>query len=356
MQIDWISAFTATPPELWPGYCSGEWFKVGPDGDVLKRGRVLHTVEDEEPSSSRNFTVWTPSPGSLYISGNPVKLLQGHNAWGSLDLVGCYLESGLFVRRGGLFPGPETWKACKFSFPRFSRIDITRSYRFDSDAEALDYIRFVVGTARSRHGAATLQDGGTAYFGKHSRRWTLKVYAKRPEMLHERGRLARRLKARILGDDLVDWATGVVRFELTLRSPELKNVLSGQWHDPALLESLWHCYFDHITWNENAVMTTQSDLVEAGLPSELRKTLALWRAGADLRALSSRATFYRHRGQLLQQLGVDIASPPVASGEARSRVALDPARWDPAPLPGGLVEPRSEVKEQYGLLPLGARV
>ncbi len=79
MQIDWLSAFTVTPPELWPGYESGRTLKLSPHGEILENRLTASQVEHEEneASSSKNFRVWTPGPGSLYLSGNPVKLIQG---------------------------------------------------------------------------------------------------------------------------------------------------------------------------------------------------------------------------------------------------------------------------------------
>lgn len=352
MQIDWISAITTTPPTLWPGYTSGSSLLVGPDGELLSSKTAPHQVTDDEPSSSKNFRVWTPDQGSLYLSGNPAKLLQGHNLWGSMDAAGYFLEAGQFVRQHvGLFPGHSTWESCQFSDPRFTRLDITRSYRFASDAEALDFIRYIAGTAKTRHGAAKLYSSGTAYFGQNSRRWTLKIYAKRQEMEHTRpNRLKRSVGVPDLSDDLYDWATGVVRFELTVRALEMKNHPGLNVFNPSELENLWFHYFKTVQFNENQAMTTKSDLIESALPGRLRGTVALWRSGEDLRSILSRPTFYRHRNDILNTCGIDIAVPPAACpASAPVRSELDESKWDPEPLAGGLVEPRPELKAMYRL-------
>lgn len=352
MQIDWISAITTTPPTLWPGYTSGSSLLVGPDGELLSQKSAPHQVQDDEPSSSKNFRVWTPDQGTLYISGNPAKLLQGHNLWGSMDAFGYFLEAGQFIRKHvGLFPGHSTWESCRFSAPRFTRLDITRSYRFASDAEALDYVRFIAGTAKTRHGAAKLYDSGTAYFGQNSRRWTLKIYAKRQEMEHNRSsRLKRLLGGLDLRPDLYDWASGVVRFELTLRALEMKNHPDLNVFDPVQLEALWFHYFETVQFNENQAMTTKSDLLEASLPGRLQAVVALWRTGADLRSSFPKNTFYRYRRDILNTCGIDISVPPASElSSAYSRSQLDSSRWDPAPLDGGLIEPRSELKFLYPL-------
>jgi hypothetical protein len=357
MQIDWISAITATPPELWPGYTSGELLKVSPDGEVVDRRSSMFSVTDEDPSSSANFTVWTPNPGTLYLSGNPCKLLQRHNLWGSPDLLASYLEAGVFVRHyRGLFPGPETWKACRFTFPRFTRLDLTRSYRFKSQAEADDYVRYIAGNARSRHGAATLVGGTTAYFGQHSRRWAFKVYAKFHEVAAPTP--TRRLLSQLLSPikprgalhpDLIDWSRGVVRFELTLRAPELQN------HDIAHLTSsehlltLWQQYHDRILFSENTAMNTQNAPLNPNLPPRLQGALSLWREGRDLRGIYSRPTFYRYRAEILKLAGIDISIPPASDAPSTARSALDPAGWDPEPLKAYTVPPRAELRDLYGL-------
>lgn len=353
MQIDWLSAFVATPPELWPGYESGRTIKLSPHGDILENRLTAHQVEDDEPSSSRNFRVWTPGPGSLYLSGNPVKLIQGHNLWGNLDLFGYYLEAGVWVRQNaGLFPGPQTWQSCEFTPPRYTRIDITRSYRFKTDSEALDYIRHVVGHAKSRHGQAKLYGSGTAYFGQNSRRWTMKVYAKRQEMNAGLRGAARKVRAAFLPDELFDWASGVVRFELTLRALELNKYDPPlDLHEAQTLRALWQTYYDTIQFNENAAMTHRADLIEETLPGRLQGTLALWRAGRDLRPLMSKNTFYTHRREILKACAIDIAVPPLDEVNAETvRAALDPAGWDPEPIASHLVEPRDELKAQYPLI------
>lgn len=355
MQVDWISAITATPPELWPGYTSGERFKVSPDGEVLDRRPSMHQAEDSDPSSSRNFTVWTPNPGTLYLSGNPCKLLQGHNLWGSMDPLAGYFEAGAFVRQhAGLFPGPATWRSCQFSLPRFTRLDLTRSYRFKSQAEADDYIRYIAGNARSRHGAATLVGGTTAYFGQHSRRWALKVYAKQHELV-DQVRKSRKLFARCLNPsggvpaELVDWSTGVVRFEFVIRSPELQEHDPLRLTSPDYLARLWQNLFDRIVFSENTAMDTQSPLLEQELPAFLQGVLALWRDGKDLRRIYPKPTFYRHRSALMQRLGIDISLPPAPDAPKTARADLDPMGWDPEPLEAHTRDPRPDLVDLYGI-------
>lgn len=361
MMIDWLSATITAPNELSVGYDSGRNLKLDSHGAIIRESRTPLSVKDEaDPSSSRNFLVFTPDPRTLYLSGNPVKLLQGHNLFGSDDLNGLYLEAGMFVRHfAGLFPSPESYDACEFTKPRYSRIDITRSYRFDTQAEVSEFIRYTAGTARSRHGAAVLHEDETAYFGKNSRRWTMKVYDKHSEFLKNNSALCRNKFTRgilrpFMQDqaDLIDWSKGIVRFELCLRNQELNEINKRILQDnvPDWL-SVWLSYYQKIQFNDNAAMTTDHTLLESSLKPSQKAVIELWRSGKDLRAIYPKPTFYRHRRAILDILGVDIASPPSAvSDSVRSASGLDPERFDPEPLNSRLVEPRHELKQSYRLI------
>lgn len=353
MQVDWLSGFIEAPPQFCPHYPVGRYLRLGPDGDVLDEWAAREVVRDEA-SSSRVFTVGASTPGKLHLSGNPVKLLQGHNAFGSCDAFALFLEAGAFVReRAGLFPSPATWDSCQFSGPRFTRVDLTRSYRFRSESEAHAWVRAVAGSARDRRGSAKLRGDSTASFGIGSKRWQFVVYCKLDEMVRE----AKKAGAGPYGipREVLDWAAGVVRFELRLRSNELARCaefvsgLRGSSASRVALD-LWSEYFNRITFNGNAAMA-ERDLIEETLPVHLRLKLEAWRAGADLRGILSRPSFYRVRRALLSAVGVDIASPPPSAVGADGDVAagLDPAGWDPEPVAAHYVEPREELSRQYRL-------
>ena len=351
IQIDWISAkIVSDLPHL---YESGRMQFIGANGEFLGEKRCPTFTEDEASSSSR-VRVFTPDDRSLLLSGNPVKLYQGHNLWGSADPFGLFLATGLHVRQSiGLFPSPSTVHGCGFVGPQYSRIDLTRSYRFPSHAEAQSFIRDVAGSSRSRHGAARLYGSETAYFGQHSTRWTLKVYDKHSEFVKGVQKLLGRSFVRGLlsaesQDPFIEWSRGVVRFELTLRGPELQKLpgnLSLYSSDELL--DVWRSYYDRITWTENAAMSRKLPLDSVDL--KLRPVLLAWSTGEDLRKMYARPTFYRYRRAVLDAVGIDIAVPPPADSESdqvQASVQLDPRGWDPEPLDAGYI-PREDVKASY---------
>jgi hypothetical protein len=168
------------------------------------------------------------------------------------------------------------------------------------------------------------------YFGKNSTRWALKLYYKGDELLARRKghRLPDVLPERAR---LLQWAEGVVRFELTLRSKELEKIDVAHW-DPL---KVWQHYYDKITWNQNARMA-EADMLEVRLSTTQQATLVLWRQGVDLRARMTKPTFYRVRQVLLKEVGVDIASPPpkVPAATDAPTAVLAAEGWDPEPLEG----------------------
>jgi hypothetical protein len=145
---------------------------------------------------------------------------------------------------------------------------------------------------------------------------------------------------------LQEWAEGVVRFELRLRSLELANV----WPitDPL---ATWSQYFDRIQFNRNNLAVMEDDMLTDALPQHLLGYLARWKVGEDLRTKLSKPTYYRVRRELLNHAGVDIASPPSQdTSHAFTAGTLPPQGWDPEPIQELLYEPGDELKRSYGLL------
>jgi II/X family phage/plasmid replication protein len=150
---------------------------------------------------------------------------------------------------------------------------------------------------------------------------------------------------------LLAWAQGKLRWEVELRSRELTR---SQLRSLVLWES--------IEVSSVAIAYTQvvempdSDATRVlhleAYPKHLRKTVALWKAGLDLRAVLPKRTFYRHRKELLEH-GIDIAKPfdpagfkelgpiPVARVPKLSELPLaqppewakaTPLMWEPEPI------------------------
>lgn len=349
MQIDWISGFIECP--LWAEkgiqiYDTGQILSRDPDG-VVKRigtGKVLHAG-----SHDSRLMVTSSMGHNLYLSGNPVKHIQGHNLFGSDDVVGLFLDAGCRVRESmGLFPSPATFAANAFTAPRFTRLDVTRSYRFGSTAAAREWIRNVASTARIRYGAALLR-GETVYFGQNSERWSFKIYSKFDELhASKKGHALSAALSERARQELLTWSEGVVRFELTLRSKELVKYSAESGAFDSL--RVWENYYARITQNRNSEIMNNSDLLEKALPKHLQLALIAWRSGTDLRAVYSNASFYRLRRALLDECKVDIASAPAVAAPTAQASNLDAAGWDPEPIEEHFHHPDPARKKSYGLI------
>lgn len=356
MQIDWISGFIESPLAARQGlklYDTGAILARSTDGEISRigTGKVLF-----EGSHDSRIMISSRQGHDLYLSGNPCKHIQGHNLFGSEDAVGLFIDIGRRVRKDrGLFPSPATWGSMEFIGPRFTRLDLTRSYRFDSCDLAREWISTVAATAHSKHRASKLESG-TAYFGRESARWSFKIYAKFDELMSaKKGHALSHELSDKARSELLSWSTGVVRFELTLRSLELENF-------PRSFDLLpvWEHYSKRITFNENYEAITMDALPLEELPRHLRAAYAVWRGGGDLRLMYSVRSFYRIRRELLEAIHVDIAHKPlrstvqVAPVERKSRVVpgavfgLHAKGWDPAPIECYMHRPDPEEKKRYG--------
>lgn len=237
----------------------------------------------------------------IEISGNPAKFFQGHNVFGSEDVVG--LTAAMYravCTRLGMAPSANELYAVDAGAVQITRLDLTRSYDLGSLPRVLSAIRALEHSATLKHrGRGSLINGSTLIFGRGSRRWALLLYAKGQELrVHP-------LPEGLASGPLLEYAARLLRAEIRFQAMELKKRnlhfaaawmqnVSQEQHG-ATMEKL------HIA----AAFMLDPDVI-ASLPARLQTTYQLWKDGHDLRAMLSRATFYRYRAELAAH-GVDIA-------------------------------------------------
>lgn len=253
------------------------------------------------------------------IDGNPAKWFQGHNIDG--------IESPRLLRRFGRVVCARAGLSIAGGHWYLNRVDVTRSFRLPTDDDAAAWVRGLDRHATVQHRGRGVLTGGTWYLGKHSRRWSLKAYAKRPEMRAHRPRGYSSFSSPSWSD-LVDWAEGVVRIELCIRRPEL--VSSGYrnlraWNDGTSC-ALWDMYMSRVCLPENGRRLALDDLSSAA-----RGVYYAWRAGEHLPSIYSRAAFYRWRRHFLDRYNIDIATDPAQGGEVVPLVRT--LRADPVSAP-----------------------
>lgn len=246
------------------------------------------------------------SPDVLRISGNPSKFLQGHNAAGpSVALLGPVVQA--MVRAFGEGLRPIDADDPTLPAVHRSRVDVTTAVDLGSHQAVHDWLKLAAATTRSRHGRA-LDSSGTVYWGKHSKRWSLKAYCKHCELLaHPPADME-------LLPDLLEWTRPHLRIELTLRRLELKT--RGTLH-----ESIIWDFFERL---EVSAMAPKQE-PDAKLRPAARLALRAWYDGTDLASMLPTRTMYRYRREILDETGIDVLLPRAtqAPGAAVALIGLD---------------------------------
>lgn len=246
----------------------------------------------------------------MFVSGNPSKFLQGHNIFGSDDL--CYLliwavKKALITVNCGvdLF----TWNRWYKGDFELKRVDIAQMFTVDNRNDVRSFIRALSHTGRMRNRGRGEFRGDTLYFGKHSKRWAIKVYSKGDEI--EKGGKKHQLPISMLNahpgieQKLKASYDGAIRIELVLRSLELARLglSNGRYWPNLWVKQLWQSHWDKVEMTDQSIL---SDEAAATLPKALSRTYFMWKDGQDIRQRMSKASFYRHRAEL-KQYGIDIA-------------------------------------------------
>lgn len=318
--IDWLTLLAPMPhPEP---ISSGHVLSFGPGGEIEWQATKRRKVEGSFSTGLQVRTA-THTPDRcthVEISGNPVKFFQGHNLWGTDDLPALVLETLETVAALlSLEVTDETRALWRAGLVQVTRVDLTESFHLGNRAEVLAWLRSAEQTAHLAHrGRGQLVKGSTLYFGKNSRRWSLKLYAKGQE-----------IEAKGHGQDSIldlpharAWADRTLRAELTLRSMELKRLNLAyvhQWFPVDGVPLAVTAEFLRDKLGDMTMTTTRhlpADVLDTLRPA-LRTAVCAWESGADLREMLSTRTFYRYRAELLPH-GIDIAT--VQPREAVSNV------------------------------------
>jgi II/X family phage/plasmid replication protein len=333
--IDWLT-FLA-PCAHAHAIDGGQVLSISPGGELEWMSRKRASVRGSFDSCLTIRTAThTPEPLThIEVSGNPVKFFQGHNLWGSDDVHALVVHTlSDLAGRGdlGLLPTASDRQQWMVGDVRLTRVDQTESFHLANRADVLAWLRAAEQTAHLSHrGRGQLVKGSTLYFGQHSRRWSLKLYAKGQEIdAHGHGQPA--LCASAVPDvDYIDgvtsqkplcsgllpaaraWADRTLRAELVLRSMELRRLGLDKvtaWSqvdgvDSAVTARL---LLDRLgAMSMNTVSSLSSSVLDSLKPS-VRMAYQSWESGVDLRGIVSRPTFYKYRASLLPH-GIDIAVP-----------------------------------------------
>lgn len=299
--IDWV---TCELPLAHAPLESGLVCKVSPDGDLEWAVRCRVQVQGSHESSIQVRSIGGDGAGEatgLHFSGNPSKFLQGHNVFGSDDLVLLMYDAFIAICRSlNLTPSVGEVRKVKQGIYPLSMVDINQSYELPTRQDVLAWIRAAEYKSRTRHGRPQSK-GGTLYWGKSSQRWSLKVYSKGEEIEASKHQLPEALQA----TSIPKWANNKLRLELRIKRKQLAEhgITEARDLTDNRAREIFFEYARKLDMKEQIALTTEQQLK---LPQRLRSTYVLWRSGEDLRSTLPKPTYYRHRKELLAH-GIDIA-------------------------------------------------
>lgn len=300
--IDWVTAIIPCLHE--EIVHDGQVMSITPDGEVQWISDKKMTVRGSDESSIQIKTSRDHPLTHLYVDGNPVKFLQGHNLWGTDDLVGLMYHFLLKVTSMvGLSPSEDDLHAWAIGAYELKKVDVNYSWHLASISDVLAWIRAAESAARLRHRGPGVLKGSTLYFGQHSRRWSLKAYSKGDEVSTKGHHLPERLQL----SPIIDWANRSLRLEVRLSALELKRRglhLASNWAHNTPTE-IHTELLSGLEMSENYIIP---DKDIPNLPARLQAAYLAWKDGHDLRSIYPRPTYYRYRKQLLDH-GIDIAIP-----------------------------------------------
>ena len=299
--IDWV---TAKLPLLHPPINAGRTVRFCENGAIewqVPHRKVVRGSYDGAIQISSDGASDGGMAQYLRFDGNPAKFLQGHNLFGSDDLVSLVLACfDRICAQLGLQPSEQERAVIAVGDYTVSRIDFTHSFELRNRSDVRAWIRAAEFKAKSRHGRPSMKHS-TLYFGQHSRFWSWKFYAKGDEIADRGHQLPQDIPHH---DLLSSWADNKLRSEACFRQMFLKRyeIERAASLTPERLNSLYCDYLSRLDMNEQVALSSE-ELFK--LPKRLHMVYSAWRGGEDLRSMLSRPTFYRYRKQLLEH-GIDI--------------------------------------------------
>jgi II/X family phage/plasmid replication protein len=298
--IDWVTAILPCNHDtnkLFVGYIASV-NKDGVEWCVDKRLSI-------EGSYSSTIQIKSNTDSKIWISGNPTKFLQGHNIFGSSDLV--YIMKKFFdelLKRNelGLSPTLQQYQDIQKGEYKITHVDVNQSWLLNNKFEVLAWIKAAGNFANLKHRGRGQYAGDTLYFGKHSRRWAVKCYSKGHEIIAKGHQLPKEIQI----PELIDWADKALRIELVMRSMALKSIgydIASKWTSDTPTVLLYNYFLKNLELSENMPLQA-NDLIT--LKPRLKLVYEYWLSGKDLREILPRPTFYRYRKELMVH-NIDIS-------------------------------------------------
>ncbi len=284
--------------------------RISPDG-VSK----WYTPAQVEVKGSYDNNVYVKPDGldSLIIDGNPAKFFQGHNIFGTdniIPLIRDFItEICKLINFSPTAENQHDWSVGNYEA---LRIDCTHSFKIGTNNNHVqEWLRSAGQSASHKYQDKRSFGGESLLFGPRSRRYNTTLYNKLLEIKKHpiSNKLSQQHKIQ-----LEDFVQNILRFEVKLRSLQLKtkNLRKiSNWDETTSMKIVQEQIMN-IRMNQKIRLTTED---KKDLPPRLLAVYKLWKNGEDLRSIyTADSTYYRYRKELLNY-GIDIRAPRPQPGQ-----------------------------------------
>jgi len=244
----------------------------------------------------------------LYIDGNPSKFLQGHNVFGSENLIPLVEETLKKICFCADIPSDFLLQKARKGEFEVLGLHIARSFDAQTKINAHAIQDFLSLNSKTKAGRCQSL-AGTNYWNMASRknRWLGKSYLKGEEINSRKK--SHRLPKDLQNLGLEDFSENLIRIEFEIYKQEFieraNPLIYGHQFTPEVIDQLYFEYWSRVKMSTQAHIASEELL---SMPRAIRSSYLMWCEGINVRTHMSKPTFYRHRSELLG-LGVDIAIP-----------------------------------------------
>lgn len=305
--IDWITVQQVYPLGGLNPVNSGRVFAIDEDGAVeweVERDMVFEGSHDSRIKIQCDGFM-------VKVSGNVGRFDRPDNIFG-FELDETMRKANRILAQFNLppFTKGEPFREYGYEFFKwtgalFTRLDLTCNFSTGSEANVAPFMQHLAASSVSRMRTGAFPDGHTVDYGRGSKYWYAKAYAKYFQLT------SRQQKKRQPPQEVLDFVrdAGMVRFELTLKSRYLTQNGFRYWGGTEM-SKLCTVFEDkaEVVRREKPILKAFDRMIE-GLSIQVQETVMNWQKGKHLPSLMKRATYYRHRREILDHCGFDISLP-----------------------------------------------
>lgn len=308
---------------------------------VAEVSALIHPFESLPSSWSTLAFKVRPGGQNYYpfieLKASPANLLQGHNVYGSCDVMLC-IDS---LITAFCYAMPDMAEILEFNNAELAQIDCTFTAHLKTESDSRNVIHALRNISNGQTRGAKSAFDTTAYFGKGSRHKKLKAYLKHFELQDKtkkaqakhdktKNQVSKKQLEAMTAPEVQEFATNALRLEASVMPRMLKRlgIPTNLWafetysnsFDGCLIQQLWQqSWSDIFKTFEGATMRTYSDTeiqenLREQFKTETKKGFSYSKADRlfrtfrmmkhegwdEVKATTPKATFYRTIEELTQ--------------------------------------------------------